>query len=198
MMVADGRPSLRLEVTSARPSTVFTSARMVSLAALSTAGSAADTRTSSSDMPPPAEESSPVTVMVPAFWSLATCARTLSMMAFLSASGSVVMANVAWLADALVPPPAPNRLPVLPAVYWKISTPAVSLRIASTLLAATCVASRLEPGGNVCVTLMVFCPELSNRLVLSIGPSIIVPANTANAATRVTILWSTAHRSAGR
>ena len=40
------------------------------------------------------------------------------MIAFLSAFGSVVMAKVAWLAEALVPPPAPNRLPVLPAVYW--------------------------------------------------------------------------------
>ena len=70
-------------------------------------------------MPPmPVEESSPVTVMVPALLSLATCARTLSMIAFLSAFGSVVMAKVAWLDDALVPPPAPKRLPVLPAVTW--------------------------------------------------------------------------------
>ena len=40
------------------------------------------------------------------------------MIAFLSASGSVVMANVAWLDEAVVPPPAPKRLPVLPAVTW--------------------------------------------------------------------------------
>ena len=40
------------------------------------------------------------------------------MIAFLSALGSVVMAKVAWLDEALVPPPAPKRLPVLPAVYW--------------------------------------------------------------------------------
>ena len=40
------------------------------------------------------------------------------MIAFLSAFGSVVMANVAWLDEAVVPPPAPKRLPVLPAVTW--------------------------------------------------------------------------------
>ena len=118
-IVADGRPSLRLEVTSASPSTVSTSARTMSLASLSTCGSPAEMRTSMSDMPPmDDEESSPVTLMVPAFWSSSTPARTSSMMAFLSASGSVVIANVAWLDEALVPPPAPNRLPVLPPVTW--------------------------------------------------------------------------------
>ena len=117
-MVADGRPSLRLEVTSASPSTVFISASTTSLASLSTAGSSAATRTSSSDMPPPMEASSPVTVMVPAFCSSATPARSSSMMASLSASGSVVTANVARLDEALTPPPAPKRLPVLPPVTW--------------------------------------------------------------------------------
>ena len=117
-IVAEGRPSLRFEVTSASPSTVFIRASTMSLASLRTAGSAAETRTSSCDMPPPMVESSPVTVMVPAFESLATWARTSSMIAFLSAFGSVVMAKVAWLDEALVPPPAPKRLPVLPAVYW--------------------------------------------------------------------------------
>ena len=40
------------------------------------------------------------------------------MIAFLSASGSVAIEKVAWLDEALVPPPAPKRLPVLPAVTW--------------------------------------------------------------------------------
>ena len=118
-IVADGRPSLRLEVTSASPSTVFTSARTMSLASLSTgrvAGGDADLHERHA-----AHARRGVVaghVMVPAFWSSATPARTSSMMAFLSASGSVVIANVAWLDEALVPPPAPNRLPVLPPVTW--------------------------------------------------------------------------------
>ena len=91
----------------------------MSFASFSTAGSAAETRTSSSDMPlMPAEESSPVTVTVPALSSSATLARTSSTIAFLSIAGSVVMAKLAWLDEALVPPPAPKRLPVLPAVTW--------------------------------------------------------------------------------
>ena len=60
------------------------------------------------------------------------------------------------------------------------------------------VASRLVPGGIACVMLMVFCPELSNRFVLSSGVSDIVARKIATAATTVTILWSTAHLSAGR
>ena len=40
------------------------------------------------------------------------------MMAVLSISGSVVMVKTAWLDEASVPPPAPKRLPVLPAVTW--------------------------------------------------------------------------------
>ena len=79
-----------------------------------------------------------------------------------------------------------------------MSTPCVSLRIASTLVAAAMVASRLVPGGMVWVMLIVFCPELSKRFVLSSGVSDIVPTKIAAAATRVTILWSTAHLSAGR
>ena len=76
-IVADGRPSLRFEVTSASPSTVFTSASTMSLASLSTTGSLADTRTSMSDMPPmDEEESSPVTLMVPASVSAETPSRT--------------------------------------------------------------------------------------------------------------------------
>ena len=59
--------------------------------------------------------------------------------------------------------------------------PAVSFEDASTLFAAAMVASRLVPAGMVWVMLTVFCPELSNRFVLSSGESIIVPANTANA-----------------
>ncbi len=46
--------------------------------------------------------------------------------------------------------------------------------------------------------LIVFCSELSKRLVLSIGPSDMVARKIATAATMVTILWSTAQRSAGR
>ena len=76
--------------------------------------------------------------------------------------------------------------------------PSVSPSTASTLPAAAMVASRLVPAGMVWVMLTVFCPELSNRFVLSSGESIIVPANTANAATSVTILWFRAHFSAGR
>ena len=74
----------------------------------------------------------------------------------------------------------------------------MSLRIASTLVAAAMVASRLVPGAMVWVTLIVFCPELSKRFVLSSGLSDIVARKIATAATRVTILWSTAHLSAGR
>ena len=91
----------------------------MSLACLSTTGSLADTRTSICDMPPmPEDESSPVTLIVPAPVSLSTWVRRPSMIAFLSAFGSVVIAKVAWLDEALVPPPAPKRLPVLPAVTW--------------------------------------------------------------------------------
>src|SRR5674536_144472 len=78
-----------------------------------------------------------------------------------------------------------------------MSTPCEFLRIASTLLAAAMVASRLVPAGIVCVTLIVFCPELSKRLVLRSGASDIVPRKMATAATMVTILWSRVHLRAG-
>jgi hypothetical protein len=60
------------------------------------------------------------------------------------------------------------------------------------------VAARLVPGGIVCVTLIVFCPELSKRLVLRSGLSDIVPRKMATAATMVTILWSRVQLRAGR
>ena len=60
------------------------------------------------------------------------------------------------------------------------------------------MASRLVPGAIAWVMLIVFCSELSNRFVLSIGDSIIVPTKIAAAAMSVTALWLRANLSAGR
>ncbi len=137
------------------------------------------------------------TVISPA--SLSPASRSVSL--FSTAPASVPSRSVREKLARDVPPPPPrkppNPPPPPPTVTWYDSTSLVLVTTCSTFLAMASAEASEVLTGKLCLTLMVFWPELSMKLVRSSGTRPRVPTKMTMAMATVVIRCRVAKRMTG-